>query len=153
MFFINCVFSCFQFILCANVFLVWILIIDLYLEMNKEFSQKLIVQAAQTAEQLGSGLLPVYSTPSLVAFMENTAMQLIELPEGGSSVGTSISVKHLKASKIGEELTCVAELTENEGRRYAFEIKVTDSKGDLVGEAQHERFVVDVQRFMSKLNS
>jgi predicted thioesterase len=47
----------------------------------------------------------------------------------------------------------VAELTENEGRRYAFEIKVTDSKGDLVGEAQHERFVVDVQRFMAKLNS
>lgn len=121
--------------------------------MNKQFSQTLIVKANQTAEQLGSGLLPVYSTPSLVAFMENTAMQLIELPDGGSSVGTVISVKHLKASKIGEELCCVATLVENEGRRYAFEIKVTDSKGDLVGEAQHERFVVDVQRFMSKLNS
>lgn len=117
------------------------------------FSQRLIVQPNQTAEKLGSGLLAVFSTPSLVAFMENTAMQLISLPEGGSSVGTSISVKHLKASKIGEELTCVATLTESEGRRYAFELKVTDSKGELVGEGQHERFVVDVQRFMDKLNS
>jgi len=119
--------------------------------MSKQFSKKLTVLSSQTAESLGSGLLPVFSTPSLVAFMENTAMQLIELPEGGSSVGTSISVKHMKASAIGEELTCVASLTENEGRRYAFELQVTDSKGDVVGEGVHERFLVDVQRFMSKL--
>lgn len=119
--------------------------------MNKQFSQKLIVTVEQTAEKLGSGLLPVYSTPSLVAFMENTAMQMIDLPVGGSSVGTSISVKHLRASKIGEELTCVATLTEAEGRRYAFELLVTDSTGAVVGEGVHERFVVDVERFMSKL--
>lgn len=121
--------------------------------MNKKFTQTLIVNPKQTAENLGSGLLPVFSTPSLVAFMENTAMQMIDLPEGGSSVGTSISVKHLKASAIGETLTCEATLVEDEGRRYAFELKVTDSKGDIVGEGQHERFVVDIQRFMSKLNS
>lgn len=119
--------------------------------MNNQFSKKLTVTSSQTAESLGSGLLPVFSTPSLVAFMENTAMQLIELPEGGSSVGTSISVKHLKASAIGEELTCMANLTLNEGRRYAFELVVTDSKGDVVGEGVHERFVVDVQRFMAKV--
>jgi predicted thioesterase len=115
------------------------------------FSQQLIVKPSQTAEKLGSGLLAVFSTPSLVAFMENTAMQMIDLPEGASSVGTSIAVKHLKASKIGEELTCVANLIEVDGRRYAFELKVTDLKGDLVGEGKHERFVVDIARFMSKL--
>jgi len=120
--------------------------------MIKYFSQQLTVTTMQTAEALGSGLLPVFSTPSLVAFMENTAMQLIELPEGGSSVGTLISVKHLKASKIGEVLTCVARLTEVDGRRYAFELEVTDTSGDVVGEAVHERFVVDVERFMSKIN-
>ena len=115
------------------------------------FSQQLIVKPSQTAEKLGSGLLAVFSTPSLVAFMENTAMQMIELPEGASSVGTSIAVKHLKASKIGEELNCEARIMNVDGRKYTFELKVTDSKGDLVGEGQHERFVVDVVRFMSKL--
>ena len=119
--------------------------------MNKQFSQQLTVTTKQTAEALGSGLLSVFSTPSLVAFMENTAMQLIELPVGGSSVGTSIAVKHLKASRVGEVLTCVATLTENEGRRYAFELQVTDTAGDMVGEGVHERFVVDVERFMKKL--
>ena len=119
--------------------------------MKNVLEQQLVVSAELTAQQVGSGLLPVFSTPSLVAFMENTAMQLIELPDGASNVGTSITVKHLKASKIGEQLKCVAELTESEGRRYAFSIKVTDSRGDLVGEAIHERFVVDIERFMSKL--
>lgn len=119
--------------------------------MNKQFSQKIIVTVEQTAEKLGSGLLPVYSTPSLVAFMENTAMQMIDLPAGGSSVGTSIAVKHLKASKVGEELTCVATLTESEGRKYAFELSVTDSTGAVIGEGVHERFVVDIERFMSKI--
>lgn len=119
--------------------------------MNKELSKKLTVLNSQTAESLGSGLLPVFSTPSLVAFMENTAMQLIDLPEGGSSVGTSISVKHLKASAVGEELTCVAQLVESEGRRFVFKLKVTDSSGELIGEGIHERFVVNVERFMSKL--
>jgi len=45
----------------------------------------------------------------------------------------------------------VATLTENEGRRYAFELQVTDTAGDVVGEGVHERFVVDVERFMKKL--
>jgi len=119
--------------------------------MNKQFSQQLTVTTKQTAESLGSGLLPVFSTPSLVAFMENTAMQLIELPAGSSSVGTSIAVKHLKASKIGEVLTCTASLTENEGRRYEFELQVTDTSGDVVGNGVHERVVVDVEGFMRKI--
>ncbi len=120
--------------------------------MDKQITKTLTVRPEQTAESLGSGLLPVFSTPSLVAFMENTAMQLIELPEGSSSVGTSISVKHLKASRVGEVLACVATLTNRDGRRYEFELKVTDSAGDVVGEGVHERFLVDVERFMSKIN-
>jgi fluoroacetyl-CoA thioesterase len=119
--------------------------------MIEQLLKKLTVLNSHTAENLGSGLLPVFSTPSLVAFMENTAMQLIELPEGGSSVGTSIAVKHVKASAVGEELCCMATLVQNEGRRYLFELVVTDAKGDVVGEGSHERFVVDVARFMAKL--
>lgn len=116
-----------------------------------QFKQKIIVNASQTASNLGSGLLPVFATPSLIALMENTAMQLIELPEGKSSVGTAISVKHVKASAIGEEIECIAQLVSSEGRKYNFEIKAFDSKGDLVGEGEHERYIVDIERFMSKL--
>jgi fluoroacetyl-CoA thioesterase len=115
------------------------------------YKQTIIVSEQQTAKSLGSGLLPVFSTPSLVALMENTAMQLIELPEGKSSVGTAISVKHLKASAIGESIECTATLIAQEGSKYNFEIVAFDSKGNKIGESVHERFVVDVERFMSKL--
>lgn len=119
--------------------------------MNKKFSQIITVTENQTAEKLGSGLLPVFSTPSLVALMENTAMQLIELPEGGSSVGISICVKHLKASVVGTQITCEAELIEKEGRKFSFKLRAYDNLGDLIGEGTHERFVIDIQRFMEKL--
>jgi len=115
------------------------------------FKQKIVVSEKQTAARLGSGLLAVFATPSLVALMENTAMQLIDVPEGKSSVGTAISVKHLKASAVGEELECIAELVSCEGRKYNFEIKTFDSKGDLIGEGTHERYLIDIERFMGKL--
>ena len=118
---------------------------------TKTFTQTIIVNETQTADQLGSGLLPVFATPALIALMENTAMQLIELPEGCSSVGTGISMKHLKASPIGAKIVCTAAITEVEGRRYTFEIKAFDESGDLIGEATHERFVVNVEKFLGKL--
>ncbi len=120
--------------------------------MNKKFTQKIIVTENQTAEKLGSGLLPVFSTPSLVAFMENTAMQLIDLPEGSSSVGVSINIKHLKASKVGTEIICNAELIETEGRKFTFKLQVFDKSGDLIGEGFHERFLIDSKIFLDKLN-
>ena len=119
--------------------------------MNKSLTQTITVNEHQTASEYGSGLLPVFATPALVALMENTAMQLIELPEGGSSVGISISVKHLKASAIGEIINCEAILTAVEGRKYTFELTATDSIGDIVGTGNHERVLIDVERFMNKL--
>lgn len=118
---------------------------------HNTLTQTIQVQANQTAIQIGSGLLPVFATPALVALMENTAMQLIELPEGSSSVGISICVKHLKASPIGAQIECTATLTAIDGRKYSFEIKATDKNGDLIGEATHERFLVNIEKFMSKL--
>ena len=119
--------------------------------MNQTFSKTITVKESQTAESLGSGLLPVFSTPALVALMENTAMQLIELPEGKSSVGTSICVKHLKASAVGEKISCTATLIETEGRLYRFTLEATDSKGDIIGTGTHERALIDIERFMSKI--
>ena len=107
--------------------------------LNPSFSQTIQVKENQTASHYGSGLLPVFATPALISLMENTAMQLIELSEGSSSVGISINMKHLKASAISETICCTATITEVDGRRYCFELKATDSSGDL-----------NIEKFMSK---
>lgn len=57
---------------------------------DKNFSQTIVVSDLQTATHYGSGLLPVFATPALIALMENTAMALIKLPDGNSSVGISL---------------------------------------------------------------
>lgn len=119
--------------------------------IEKIFKQKITVTEEMSAANIGSGLLPVFSTPSMIAAMENTAMQLIPQNEGSSSVGTTIHADHLKASKIGEVIEFTAAITSIEGRKYSFFIEAFDSKGDLIGKAYHDRFVIDVERFMSKL--
>ena len=118
---------------------------------EKTLTQTITVKEHQTASEYGSGLLAVFATPALVALMENTAMQLIELPEGASSVGVFISVNHLKASAVGEIISCKATLTAVEGRKYKFELIATDCKGDIIGTGIHERIVIDIDRFMDKL--
>jgi len=120
------------------------------MELNK-FTQQRTVTAEMTAEKAGSGYLPVFSTPSLIALMENTAMQLVPLSEGESSVGVSIEVKHIKASTIGETITCDAVLTSIDGRKYNFDLTAHDSYGDMVGEGKHQRVVIHVEKFMVKL--
>ena len=118
---------------------------------HTSFSQTILVADNQTATQFGSGLLPVFATPALIALMENTAMQLITLPAGSSSVGISINMQHLKASAVGASIQCTATVTAIEGRKYSFEIIATDKSTEIVGKATHERVVVDIEKFMSKL--
>jgi Predicted thioesterase len=119
--------------------------------MQHTFMQTLQVTNNHTALTLGSGTLPVLATPALVAFMENTAMQLIDLPEGKTSVGVAIDVKHIKASPVGAEVRCTAEIESQEDRKYTFRITAVDSNDDVVGTAIHERFVVDIERFMNRI--
>ncbi len=111
------------------------------------------VEDIHLANHFGSGLLPVLATPALIAWMENTAMQTVAsyLSATETTVGTAIAIKHLKASPLHADIICHATVTEIEGRRIRFEVKAFDQYQTLIGEGTHERFVVDVERFMQKL--
>ena len=126
--------------MCAN---------DLSVGMKAERS--MTVTEDVTAAKVGSGLLPVFSTPSMIALIELTACSLIEpyLEDGVTTVGTLVNVRHLSATPVGMDVRCEAELTELDGRRYVFSVKVFDAAG-LVGEGVHERFSVKSSRFMEK---
>lgn len=102
---------------------------------------------------LGSGGLNVFGTPALVAKMEQTALEMVRptLDANSDTVGIEINVKHVKATAIGKTVTVEAKIVNIDGRKICFEITATDEAGDVIGTAYHERFVVDKQRFMSKL--
>lgn len=115
---------------------------------------EIVVQEGDTASVWGSGLLPVFSTPRLVALMESTACKAVEgtLEEGKTTVGTSIAVHHTAATPIGMRVWAEAELKEVEGRAMRFMIEAFDEHGSI-GHAEHERFVIDVDRFMKKVEA
>ncbi len=117
-----------------------------------EKTQTFTVSDGQSAINLGSGTLPVFGTPALVACMENTAWKAVEnLQEGETTVGISMDIQHLKASAIGETITCTARITAVEGRKISFDIEARNERGELIGKATHDRFVVNAEKFMAKL--
>lgn len=104
------------------------------------------------ASAIGSGALDVFATPSMIALMENAACEAIKasLQPRESSVGTKVNISHLKASALEDTITATATLTEIDGRRLVFEVVANDSKG-IIGEGTHERFIINVEKFLSKL--
>jgi fluoroacetyl-CoA thioesterase len=110
-----------------------------------------LVTEKNTAKALGSGGLPVYATPSMIAQMELCAVVSVQpyLPEGSSTVGTRIDVKHLSATPVGMTVRCETELVEVDRRRLVFSCRAYDEAG-LIGEGTQERFIVDDLKFMEK---
>lgn len=108
------------------------------------------VSEKNTAKTVGSGSLEVFSTPMMVALMEQAACECLKLEPGQTSVGTQISVEHKVASAIGAEISATATITGAEGRKITFAVSARDTNNEI-GEGTHTRFIVDAARFMSKL--
>ena len=110
------------------------------------------VSALDTASHWGSGGLPVFSTPALVGLMESAAVIALRdhLPPGQSSVGGHIDVHHLAATPVGVEVRARAELMAIDGRKMVFKVQAWDEH-ELIGEADHDRFLIDETRFMAKV--
>ena len=107
----------------------------------------------KTAVSLGSGDMPVLATPAMLALMENAAMLAVagELPQGSTTVGGHISSSHLMPTPKGATVTATATLTQADGRKLTFRVEAHDQAGNLLGAGTHLRFVVDRERFMSRL--
>ncbi|MBN1340795.1 MAG: thioesterase family protein [Bacteroidales bacterium] len=115
--------------------------------------KEITVSLGDTAKAWGSGLVEVFATPAMIALMENTAQESVQafLPEGRITVGTEVHVKHLRATARGKNIVCTSVLKEVDGRRLLFDVQAHDNRG-LIGEGTHERFIVDRERFMEKLD-
>ncbi|MDR1006254.1 MAG: thioesterase family protein [Bacteroidales bacterium] len=111
-----------------------------------------MVDAAKTAEAVGSGLLPVFATPSMIALMEETAHRSVAsyIPNGSTTVGILINIQHIKPTALGKKVFCISKLDKTDGRRLFFSVEAYDEDGKI-GFGTHERSIVDTERFMAKL--
>lgn len=111
------------------------------------------VSEKNTAATLGSGSICVFATPAMIALMENAALSSVQdyLPEGSTTVGIKISSSHIAATPLGMEVTAKSELMEIDGKRLVFKVEAFDAV-EKIGEANHERFIINVDKFMAKNN-
>ena len=116
------------------------------------YTSRVNVTLDKCASAVGSGGLDVFATPSMVALMENAAMNAVApfLPEGSTTVGAEINTTHIKPSAPGAVIEATATLTAAEGRKLLFDVEARDASG-TIGKGTHVRFIVDIERFMAKL--
>ena len=94
----------------------------------------------------------VLATGFMVGLMEWTCVQLLapHLDDGEGSLGVHVNVSHQSATPPGLTVTVDAECTEVRGPRAQFHIKAHDGI-DLIGEGDHERFIVKWDRFNARV--
>jgi len=94
----------------------------------------------------------VFSTPSMTQLVESTANQLAapHLRPGQGQVGTLVTIRHMGPTPMGKRVRAEAELLAVDRRRLSFKVKVYDDV-EQVGEAEHERFVIDLDKYMERL--
>ncbi len=113
---------------------------------------RILVTPETAIDFLGDDEARVLATPFLIGYMELTARNAIRqfLEANEDSVGTTVNVRHLAATPVGMSVQFQAEVVSSEGRRVVFRVEARDET-ELIGEGVHERFVIDVPRFVAKL--
>jgi len=112
-----------------------------------------IVVHENTAASVGAGGVEVFGTPMMIALMENAAWRAVanSLEAGDVTVGIVVNVRHLAATPLGQHVRATAKLIEIDGRRLIFNVEAYDEKRKI-GEGQHERFIVNLERFIKRID-
>ena len=123
------------------------------MEAGIKNEKSIVVTNEVTASKVGSGLLPVYATPSIIALMEGTCAESVQpyLAAGEGTVGVAVDIKHIAATPVGMTVRCESLLKEVNGKKLVFEVNVYDEKG-LVGTGIHKRAIINNEAFMARLS-
>ena len=95
---------------------------------------------------------PVFATAFLVAFVEWTCIEVLKpyLDASQRTVGVYVDLSHSAATPVGMKATAIVELVERNDRKLRFKVTVRD-EAEVISEGFHERYIIDVDRFMARL--
>jgi predicted thioesterase len=106
-----------------------------------------------TAEAFGNEGVPVVGTPALIGFLETAADRCLRpyYEDREGSLGTLVDIVHLAPAPRDALVEARARLIAIDGRRYRFAVEAFWNDTPLM-KGTHERVVVDLDRFLAKLN-
>lgn len=122
------------------------------IEVGLSAEKTIIADESQSAIEMGSGDLPVFATPAMIALMEGAAALAVQaaLDERETTVGIHLDVSHRKATPLGKSVRAHAELIAIDGKVLTFRVQAWDDH-QLIGSGTHQRAIVDQYRFMARL--
>lgn len=124
------------------------------IEVGMKHEAAFMVEEKYTAFHIGSGALRVLATPSLIGFMERISHQLLAgcLPEGYSSVGSLVDVRHLAPTPLGMTVRVASEVIEVDGRKITLAVEAWDNN-EKIGEGRHQRVIINLERFLQRVQA
>lgn len=97
-----------------------------------------------------SGALPVLATPVMICWMEEASCEIAKTQPGFTTVGISLEVSHDAPSALGSRIRIVSQSLEREGKIETFAVSAWH-KDRCIGQGIHKRAMVNIERFMSRL--
>ena len=124
------------------------------IEAGIEGVAELMVGANDTARARHSGTLDVLASPALAELVERCCWESLaaHLDEGQTTVGTRLELHHNAPTPVGMMVRCESILTSVDRRALSFQIRAFDAAGEIAT-AEHDRFIVDAQRFQTKADA
>ncbi len=126
----------------------------MHIPVGASREERILVTPENAINFMGVEAARVLSTPHLIGYLEMTARNLIKEHVGDAedSVGTVVNMRHLAATPMGLSVRLRAEVVSVDERRINCRIEAWDER-EKIAEGTHERFVVDVARFASKVQA
>lgn len=112
-----------------------------------------IITPELTVGHVVPGMPAVYGTPMMILHMEMAAGSAIQssLPPGYVSVGMTVNIRHLAATRVGRTVRAVARVAEIAEKSVLFEVEAWD--GDRkIGDGSHRRGIVNVAEFKRRFS-
>ena len=85
----------------------------------------------------------VFATPAMIGLMEGASHKAVEsvLPEGHTTVGYEVHVRHLAPAPPGSTVVVTARLTEVKDNKLYFDVQCK-LDGKIIGSGTHKRAIV-----------
>jgi len=124
------------------------------IEIGLKGRDETVVCDSNTAAAVGSGMVPVFATPFMIALMEGAAAKTVlpYIAEDEGTVGTHLNVSHSAATPIGMKVWAEATVTAVEGKKITFDVAAYDETGEI-GRGTHERFIIKPEKFLARVQA
>lgn len=122
------------------------------LEVGRTYKNQTRVEEWMTAHKAGNTGVDVLSTPMLLQFVEEAAVQCIgpTLEAGEITLGSHAEISHLAPTPVGFIVRVEVEVLASDGRRIEFTFSAFDER-EKIAEGTHERYVVALSEFKERI--